>query len=68
MISKSTLDKMTELEIVTRIKRNKEVMGQMVGQLYPSILHDETTQLIDYLYTERKYSWVSGKFYKDMGR
>lgn len=48
MIAKETLDKLLTVdEIDKEIESRHQLISQMVGQLYPSILSDEIGQLLE---------------------
>lgn len=49
MISKEELEKMDKPTLEKEIKSRWEMMDQMVGWLYPTILADEITQLSERL-------------------
>ena len=47
------LEKMTVPELKARLKSNREVAKQLVGQLYPSVLEGENERIIEIIYKRR---------------
>jgi hypothetical protein len=45
MLKQEVLEKMTQAEIALEIENRENLIRQMVGRLYPSILADEIVQL-----------------------
>lgn len=53
MINQEQLNKMNEDTVKKEIDSRRQLMDQMVGTLYPSILADELVQLYEKQYEQR---------------